>query len=372
MKKIIALLLPLLIVVGLAAFEVELGGEFRSRAAMYNDTDEDNGGHIDNRLLLNMTGRLYPNWNLVYGAEIGDIVWGGAGGGIATRGVNIETAELYIEHNWVAKNMKFKIGQQYWADHRSMILDDPFSGALVEIGDLGGMRAELAYMKPMERRWDINDDYHVGMFSLYLDRLNAGLHSFYGNDLKQNDMANFTVMPFITLPAGPVELDATLFVDYQVVPGDDQMGFGAAFKADANMGNAGIGADLLYIGENGLTVLSPYYQNGLYLFGWGKWNDSVTTAFPYPDGNDGLLSAVGQVHYQVSPKMKAFANAGYVTTMANNDPGVGFELNAGVEYDLFRDKIKMAMFGAFGSPGEGIDNDPNTLYLLGTTLKAEF
>jgi hypothetical protein len=106
------------------------------------------------------------------------------------------------------------------------------------------------------------------------------------------------------------------------------------------MGNAGIGADLLYMGENGLTVLSPYYQNGLYLFGWGQWNDSVTVAFPYPDGNDGLLSAVGQVHYQVNPKMKAFANAGYVTTMANNDPGVGLELNAGIEMDLYRIRLR--------------------------------
>lgn len=374
MKKLVLLLLPILMIVGLSAVDFDLSGEFRTRAAMYNDMAEDNGGHIDNRLMLKLSTQLASKLQLVYGVEVGDITWGAAGGGLGTDGVNIETDELYIEHQTNFLNTKVRLGQQYWADHRSLVLDDTFSGIMFMMDDLGGLRAEIAYMKPAERNPAINDDYHVAMASLYMDDLNAGLQAFYGNDLRAGGKANFTALPYIVLPAGPLELDATLFLDYQVNkgPADEEIGFGTALKATVGMDPLTIGGDLLYIGENGLTDLLPYYQNGLYLFGWGKWHDGVTVAFPYPDGNKGLMSAVGFVDFQLSPKTKLFGHAGYLTTFTDNNPGIGIEFNAGAEIDIIPDMVKLAPFGALGLPGDALPGTADMLYLLGTTVKVEF
>jgi len=372
MKKLIMILVPLMMLSTIWAIEFDWDGNFRTRAAMYNDEAEDNGGHIDSRLQLNMHGRFAPNWELVLGTEIGNTNWGGFGGGVGTGGVNIETSELYLHHNWIAKGLEFKLGQQWYADHRSMVLDDFISGLYISKDDVAGMKAELAYFKANERNTMINDDYHIVMFNLLMDENKAGLQTFYGNDLKANGMANFTIMPFYTVPVGSANLDVTAFVDYQVVPGDDQLGFGAAVKADAELSDLDLGLDILYIGENGLTVLSPYYQNGLYLFGWGNWHDGTTIDFPYPDGDQGLLSAVGQLKYPLNQKMAIFGNLGYVTTMADNDPAVGLEANAGLEICLVPEIAKMAVYGAFGNPGKWTDGDPNALYMLGSSIKVEF
>lgn len=373
MKKLLVLL-PLLLIVGLSAVQFDINGEFRTRAAMYNDMYENNGGHIDNRLMLKLSAQLHQNLQLVYGAEIGDIVWGGAGGGLGTDGVNIKTYELYIERKTDFVISRVRLGQQYWADHRSLVIDDTFSGIMFMMDDLGGLRAEIAYMKPAERNFMVNDDYHVAMASLYMDEPNVGIQAFYGNDLKHNGTANFTVLPYIVLGAGPVELDATIFLDYQVNkgPADEEIGLGTAIKATFGMDPLTIGADLLYVGENGLTTLSPYYQNGLYLFGWGKWNDEVTVAFPYPYGNKGLMSAVGFVEYKMNERVNFFGHAGYLTTFADNKPGIGIEFNAGAEIDIFPNLVKLAPFGAIGLPGDRLSGTSDMLYLLGTTVQVTF
>ncbi len=375
MKKLVVLVLPLLLAITLNAVDFGIGGEFRTRAAMYNDMFENNGGHIDNRLLLNLTANIHPSLKVIYGIEVGDIRWGDApsGGQLATNGINVETDQLYLDYQMKFMNLNLKLGQQYWADHRSLVMDDTFSGVMLSTDDLMGFNAEFGYLKASENDPAINDDHHVFVASLATQNSNIGIQAFYGNDMRIGRTANLTFLPYINLPVGPLTLDATGILDYQVNnDADEAVGYGAALKADMKLGPLAVNGDILYIGENGLTTLVPYYMNGLYLFGWGQWHDGVTVEFPYPNGDNGMLSAVAGARFSPCGKNALFAHAGYVTTFADDDAAIGLEVNAGMEYNLIPDLADLAVYGAIGLPGDHLGGSTEMLYLLGSTIRVKF
>ena len=375
MKKLVVLLFPLLMVIALNAVDFGIDGEFRTRAAMYNDMFENNGGHIDNRLLLNLTANIHPSLKVIYGIEVGDIRWGDAptGGHVTTDGINVETELMYLDYQMKLMNLNLKLGQQYWADHRSLVLDDTFSGVMLSTDDLMGFNAEFGYLKATENVPSVNDDHHVFVASLATQKKNIGVQAFYGNDMRIGRTANLTFLPYVNLPVGPLTLDATAILDYQVNnDADEEIGYGAAFKADMKLGPLAVNGDILYLGENGVTTLSPYYQNGLYLFGWGQWHDGVTVDFPYPYGDNGMLSAVAGARFSPCGKNALFAHAGYVTTFADDDPGVGIEVNAGLEYNLIPDLANIAAYGAIALPGDHLAGSADMLYMFGSTVKVNF
>jgi hypothetical protein len=359
MKKLIAILVPMLLVSWLAAFTFDFDGENRTRAWMYNDATEKDGGRIDNRSRIGLTGELYDGLAMRANLEIGDIVWGGFGGGISTGAMNVETYELYIDYRVQAIGANVRFGQQYWADHRGLILDDTFSGVLVTKDDFFGFQAEAAWMKVTEGMWNTNDDNNVFMAHLASPNpIPWGAYIWWGYD-NNTDTGNATLMPYFMFDVDPVQLDITPFADFQMMPGDDQLGFGAAAKVTADLGMFNAGADVLFAGENGLSTLSPYYQNGLYIYGYGDFNDGTNLYWGggYTGNADTFLSAVGFFNAPIGNRMTAFAHAGTVL-----DTGV--EFNAGVSYDVIPDVMTVAGFGAYGMH----DNDTNN-YLFGTTVK---
>ncbi|HNX37233.1 MAG TPA: hypothetical protein PL124_04945 [Candidatus Cloacimonadota bacterium] len=389
MKRTFAIMSLLFCIFVLNAVSFDWDGEFRTRAAMYNNMSEQNGGHIDNRLLLNLNASLYPSLKLVYGIEVGDVRWGdpATGGDLGSNALNVETNLLYLEHQLSCLNLKVRLGQQYWADHRSIVHDDTFSGIMLSTEDLAGFNAEIGYLKPAEEDLAVNDDYHVVVANLSTTDGDMGIQAYYGNDMKLNHNANLTMLPYYTLQSGPVSLDLTGILEYQMHNNnvDSEFTYGVAAKAGVSVGSAEIGGDFLYISENGLTTLSHYYQNGLYLYGWGKWNDSVMinytdpsnplstiSGFPYPDGDKGLLSAVGNLNYTACSKTNLFAHAGYVTTFADSNPAIGVEVNAGVEYQIIPDLLTIAGYGAIGLPGDYLVGTEDMLYLLGSSVQVNF
>lgn len=369
MKKISFILVAVLLVSLLSAIDFEKSGELRTRAAMYNDTSEYDGGFIDSRFQLRLNANLHPDLQIGTMFEIGNIVWGDFGGFVGQNAVNIKTNNLYVDYMIHALDAKLRFGRQYWADHASLILDDDFNGLMLNKEDFLGFKTDLGFIKANERFNDRKDDYNVFLLNMQTEGdLAYGWLASYGKD-QVSRAANFTAMPYVTANLGEASIDATLFVDYQTQRGlEDRIGYGTSLKAAMGLGDIKLGADLLYANEEGLTTLSPYYMNGLYLYGYGALHDGVAIHWNdgYSAGNgSGFLSLAGNARMPLSEKMEAFGAAGFAMT---NDDYLGAELNGGLEYEAIKDLFKVGGFGALAFPESGADMN----YLLGINATITF
>lgn len=361
MKKLISIVVVVLFVTGLFAVEFDISGENRVRAAIYNNVNETDGSHIDNRFNIGFDSQFHQNLSFRVAAEIGDVMWGSGGGGIST-GANVHITELNFNYLIDAIDANVIVGQQYWMDRMGLVMDDYFSGILLqkEFGD--GLQTEFGWMKAVEGNPHAKDDYDVFLAHAMMNRdMPLGAYLFFGND-EQADASNLSLMPYFSMDMDMASLDATVFMDMQMIGDDTEMGFGAAAKAKLDLEALELGLDLLLASENGLTTISPWYQNGLYIYGIGKHHDGLNLYWntPYEGNADLFASAVGQILFPMSEDLALFATMGYLVDL-------GMELNAGMEYELIPDLMGMAVYGAYGMHDDETDN-----YVLGTSVKIEF
>jgi len=366
MKKTMLILSLLLMVALVSAIDFEISGEDRVRAALANDTAEEDGGWVDNRLNLGFDAQLHPDLALRLAVEIGNTVWGAGGGGITT-GESIHVTEAFLSYRIPSIDANISVGQLYWMDKMGLIMDDYFSGVLLKKDDLAGMNTEFAWMKAREGNAFQDDDYNVFMaHANYAELLPVGVYAFFGNDASA-DYSNLTVYPYISMEAENMVLDMAAFLDLQM-GNDTEIGIGGAVKGSIDLDVIELGLDALIAMENGLTTISPWYQNGLYIYGIGKHHDGAQLYWdtPYEANGDTFMSLVGNVKAPLNEQIKAFAAAGMLTDR-------GIEVNAGIEYELIPDLFHMAAYGAFGIHDD--DNSvysENSNYLFGTTLKIQF
>ncbi|MDY0298718.1 MAG: hypothetical protein RBQ66_02685 [Candidatus Cloacimonadaceae bacterium] len=361
MKKIILILIPVLLFTGLYAVEFNISGENRVRAAMYNNETEKDGATIDNRFNIGFDSQFHQNLKFRVAAEIGDLVWGNPGAGLTT-GADIHITELNFDYNIESIDANIIVGQQYWMDRMSLVIDDYFSGIMLkkQLGE--NISTEFAWIKAVENLEYKNDDQDIFMAHAFNDaEIPIGMYIFFGN-YADWDANNLTFMPYVSLEMGNASMDATAFLDVQMDDNDNEMGFGGAVKAKMDLDVVEIGADLLLATEHGLTTVSPWYQNGLYIYGIGKHHDGLQLYWdtPYWGNNKTFMSAVGKMCVPINENIGLFANLGYLTD-------IGMEMNAGMEYELIPDLLKMAAYGAYGVHDNDTDN-----YALGTTMKIEF
>jgi len=362
MKQITLIILTVLFVAGLYAVDFEISGENRVRAAVYNDSSETDGAHVDNRFNIGFDSQFHKNLSFRVAAEIGNVVWGDTGGALGTAAA-IHFNEINFNYYIDAMDANIIVGQQYWADRMALMMDDYFSGVLLQKKLTGGtdISTEFAWMKARNNNNFVKDDYDVFMAHAMLDQPNPiGMYLFFGND-DVADYLHVSVMPYIGMEMDIISLDATVFVDMQMDT-KNEVGFGGAMKATMEMDLLELGMDLLVASKNGVTTISPWYQNGLYIYGIGKHHDGLNLYWntPYDDNTDFFASAVGKVRAQVSEELALFGAFGYLMDL-------GMELNAGLEYELIPDLMKISGFGAFGLH----DNDTKN-YAIGTTVKIEF
>jgi len=382
MKKFLLALIPVLMAASLFAYDFDWDGEFRTRAAIYNRADGEPGGHIDNRLQLGLKSELVSGLTLRAKFEIGqnggfqNMVWGENGGGISTNGINVKTNEAYIEYRINTIKSNVRIGQQYWADHRGLVLDDTFSGISIGTEMPGGFTGMFGYGKYAEGNfWNRSDDMQGFMFSLdTVTPMEAGLQGYLSwtriNPVTTDPklLKFISIQPYATIQMDPISIDGVLFVQSndsynpvnQKVEGD--LTFGAALKADIDIAALEVAGDVLYISENGLNTLSNYYQNGLYLFGMGEFHDWLGLWWG-ASGNDDYLGLTAQAKYEIKPGMKLFGAAGMVLN-------TGMEVNGGLEMCLVPDLLILAMYGAYGLLDDDV-NDKDS-YALGSTIKLTF
>jgi hypothetical protein len=361
MKKIILVLIPLLVLTGLYAVEFDISGQNRARAAIYNNAAEVDGGHIDNRFNIGFDSQFHQNLSFRVAAEIGDIIWGNGGGAIGTD-VAFDIKELNFNYNIESIDANIIVGQQYWMDKMGLVMDDTFSGIMLQkqLGD--AIDAEFAWMKVKEGPRNLKDDHDVFMAHAKMDmEMPIGMYLFFGN-YEDVDASNLTFMPYLSMEMGPAGFDATAFIDMQMQNDDTEMGFGGAIKAKMDLDMLELGADLLLATENGLSTVSPWYQNGLYIYGIGKYHDGLNLYWntPYEGNADMFMSAVGSLRAPVSEKIALFGALGFLTD-------TGMEMNAGMEYELIPDLLNMAAYGAYG-----MHDDETNNYILGTSMNIEF
>jgi len=387
MKRILLIVLPLLFITLLSAshltpmemkggVDLTYGGEFRTRAIMNNDMAENDGGWFDNRFRFDLTAKLADKLGVTWTTEVGDILWGGADGGFGNSNVNIETRELYLDYQMMWMDMKVRLGQQYWYDHRSLVLDDYFSGITADMS-FAGIPTELGFIKYDEGAINTLDDAHVAfanfMFKMPVD---WGLTAMF-DQCHANKTADVWVIPYFMLNFEPVMLDLTAVIDYKMFPenadGDEsEMGMAVAVKADVDMG-VKLGADILYVDDKGINTLSSYYENGLYLFGNKLAYDGVQINTNFNGWNDedgepvAYMSFVGKASYPMSEKREVFAAIG----MAQASESIGMEFNIGMNCKVM-DKLMFCPVLAIGQAGKQINADENMVYMLGGLLKAEF
>ncbi len=365
MKKIVLIMSVLVLIVGLGAIEFDISGESRTRAAFANNWNEDDGAWVDGRVNLFLDSQLHQDLEFHMQAEIGDFVWGNGGAAVGTN-ESLHIREAYIDYSINAIGAKIKFGLMEWADRNSLVLDDSFAGVMLskEFGD--SFSSEFGFIKTHEGGEFAHDDKTTLMLNLATDGfLPMGAYGFYHFDRMSKD-ANISFMPYVALDFEPITLDITAFLDIQMdinEDGDDTtMGLGGAVRAGLDLGILEVSADVLMATEHGLSTISPYYMNGLYIYGYGAHHDGLTLYWdtPYEGNADLFLSLVGGVKANINEKFSAFGNAGYLID-------TGMELNAGVEYELIPDLFGIAGYGALGIH----DNDTKN-YVLGTTINLKF
>ncbi len=392
MKKITLALLTLMCIGLLSAshltpidfkggFNLMYGGEIRARAIMYNDLAENDGGWLDNRLQLNLAANLSKTTSVGWGVEIGNIIWGeeeyeypwNTKAGFGSQTPKFETRELYIDYqmNWM--DLKIRTGQQYWNDHRSLILDDYFSGITADL-NISGIPTELGLIKYYEGDPNKLDDAHVAFANfMFKAPVDWGITAMFGQYHDANE-ADIWVIPYFMLNFEPVTLDLTAVLNHQMykVAGEDESDMGIAFaaKVEADLGFKP-GLDFLYVTEEGVCTLSPFHQNGLYLFGNNLPYDDVQihgwVYAPYDEAGQAYMSIVGKLAYPLNEKTDICAAVG----MASWDDPMGMEFNVSLDYRI-NDFLSLNPVVAVGQSGKAIDSDENMVYMLGGLLKAEF
>ncbi|MCB5271162.1 MAG: hypothetical protein LHW56_04880 [Candidatus Cloacimonetes bacterium] len=363
MKKLILILIPLMLIVGLSAISFEISGENRTRAAIYNDYFKHDGGHVDNRLNLGLDAQLHKNLDVRLAVEIGDTVWGNGGGGIST-GESIHVTEAYLDYLIDGFDARIKLGQMYWMDRMGLVMDDYFSGISLKKTLANDINTEFIWMKVAENNRMADDDSDLFVLHAMKDGdMPIGMYLMYGNHRKF-DYQNITFMPYLGMEKNALSLDAALFVDFQMGKNDDELGLGGAAKMKLDMDAFELGADVLVAAENGLTTISPWYQNGLYIYGIGQHHDGLNLYWgtPYEGNADLFASLVGNVKVPLHERLSIFGAAGFLTDL-------GMEVNAGMEVGLIRDLLNMQVYGAFGVRD---DDDSTKNYAIGTSLKLEF
>jgi hypothetical protein len=391
MKKIVLILIPLFVFSLLAAnhltplelnngLDLSYGGEFRTRAIMNNDCDENDGGWFDNRMRFDLAAKIGDKIGLAWTTEVGDITWEGFG----NQSPDLETRELYLDYqmNWM--DMKVRLGQQYWYDHRSLVLDDYFSGITSDL-NVAGISTEIGFLKCYEgeKISENFDDAQVAFANfMFKAPIDWGFTAMFGQD-HSSKIADVWLIPYFMLNLDKATLDLTAVIDNQMYnkdfyPEESKLGIAFAAKAEFDLG-VKLGADFLMVTEDGVHTLSSYYVNGLYLFGNQLPYDGVQIDSGYNGWTDnegkatGYMSIVGSAAYPINEKMEIMGALG----MASASDPIGMEVNVGLNYKIV-DHLTFNPVLAVGQTGEGYEPDiagkdqTNMVYMLGGLLKAEF
>lgn len=390
MKKTTLIITLALFALSLVAVEFDWDGEFRARAAMYNDYWGDPGGHVDNRLQLGITSEITRGLNLrasvdMVGPGYDNVVWGETGGAIGDSYVLLQVKEAWIDYRIEQIKSNVRLGQQTWADHRGLVLDDTFSGITLKTDLAPDVKATFGYGKYEEGFFtDRYDDMQGFLVNVeYEGSMTAGMDAYltwnrFWYSYNDKPIAkNFSFLPYFVYDLDPITIDGVIIAQmvdtypssgvFSKVKSELKSNFGVALNAKTKMDQFTAGIDLVFMNDiltywRATRDFSRYYQNGLYIFGPGEHNDDLGI-WAFGTDAESYLGATLSGKYQMTEKLAPFGAFGFINKG-------GMELNGGLEYQIIPELLNIAAFGAYGIVDKDLNN--KNAYAFGTTLKVEF
>ncbi len=353
--------------------EITYKGVYRTRAFLNNDFDEKDGGWIDNCLRFDLMGKLAKNLGVTWTTEIGNYVWGKKGGFSDTLKVLMKTRELYLDYMFGPYDASLRVGQQFMSDHRSLILDEYLSGLIVNF-TYSDIPFQVGYSKLWEGKEDMKDDADLIFADVNFEvPVKWGLMGMFGK-WRDECVKDIWINPYFLLEISPVNLDLTAMINHQMFKDnlnneESETGIGLAAKASAEAGIK-LGADFLFVTEEGINSIAPFYENGLYIFGNKLPFEGINIGWgntePY-NKQETFVSIAGTAAFELDDKISVFGGLG----MIKRKEPIGREFNLGMNYKIMKN-FSLCTVGAVGKSGKAIDVKTNQVYMVGSILTAYF
>jgi hypothetical protein len=392
MRKLLFILIPLLLAIGLSAVEFDISGEYRARVARRDDALQNDETLFDNRLSLGLDTQFLENLKLRLATEISDTQWSKDGRGGIGVGKYIRITEAYLDYLIPGIDTRARAGQLYWKDQMSFIMDDYFPGAILS-NDFGDhFHTELIWMNLSENKDSAHDEGNAFVLHARTDKPSPiGAYLIYG-DYPEPDIQNITLMPYVSLGMGVLSLDAAAYVGKQN-KGMNDLALGLVAKAKLDVNAFELGLDYLAGSTDSHTTISSRYQNGLYINGNGKYHDGLNLYWDNFFKNENIdifTSTVLNTKIPLGQNLKFFAAAGAQVlfkidenwTWGNSvvKANVGLEVNAGFEGIVIPDLLHIQVYGAISDAakdeifvfGEEVPGTEFKNYAVGSTLQIRF
>lgn len=392
MRKLLFILIPLLLAIGLSAVELDIGGEYRARVARRDAALQNDETLFDNRLSLGLDTQFLENLKLRFATEISDTEWSKDGRGGIGLGKHIRIREAYLDYLIPNIDTRARAGQLYWKDQMSFIMDDSFPGVMLS-NDFGEhFHTELIWINLNGNKDSIYDEGNAFVLHARGDKHSPiGVYLFYGYYPKP-DIQNITLMPYASLAIGVLSLDAAAYVGKQN-KGMEDLALGLAAKAKLDANAFELGLDFLAGSADSHTTISSRYQNGLYINGNGKYHDGLNLYWDNFFNNENIdifSSTVLNTKIPLGQNLKFFAAAGAQVLFAIDSnwtwgnsivkATVGSEVNAGFECIVIPDLLHIQVYGAISDAtkdevfifGQEIPGTELKNYAVGSTLQIKF
>ncbi len=399
MKKILLLVLVLAAVTMWAA-EFKTDGELRTRMSMYdfyNDGSEVALGKdlktkafAETRFQLGFTSEFSKDLKAYFKIEAGNVLFGGSGGQIGTKAVNVETKHLMLDYNCPMTGMNAKIGLQPYYTHNSLIFDDDMAGIFLNKKVNEDFGITVGTFKQNENTaadgssfiTDGDKDYYLINASF----MTYGLDFIYNKSRSSNLRTEMWFAPYGSFSNDVFSIDGMFAYNSGTTVGgfhntdtdkyEDLTNSGMALNVKGGftgVENLTLNLDFLYLSgtdqENAdkaetdeFNVISTYYMNGLEIFGLGV-NDDLNIGGYNPnyatsDGTFGTMSIVMYGAYKMNEKFTPKAAFGMVSTagefvFGDNKKGtsVATEIDLGFNYKLF-EALDFDFCAAMAMPGD--------------------
>jgi hypothetical protein len=421
MKKYLILLILVMGFVWLYATDFTYNGFFITRAALFNNIAPDGfsktTNYIDSKICVEMTFSTSDILKAVWKVQMGSrnpkyidyVEWGNSaeGGGIDTRGMNIQTVDAYLDYQCPMTKAEWKIGLQWWGDSHSLVWDDDFAAILGNRQITKDINLEIGYAKLIEGHdWD--EDAPTDMDNdLYLLNLSTkvfkmqNLMRFTERDDAEGPHVNrfdLWLMPNFSIEFNPMTIDLTAAYNYSTEKsGITNNGWAISAKGTVNI-KPKLGFDVLVTSGNDYSeektttefkVISEWYLNGLTIFGRGSSHEHANVSwksFSASNEGQGIMSFVGTVEVPVSKMTTLIGAVGYLSAMTKkyiDDNGdiqetqgtqMGSEINITAKNKL-TDELSFVLQGAYGMAGDYYkieDEDLDNLYQLNGYIQYSF
>ncbi len=422
MKKMLLFLIVLACMLSLYATDFTYTGFFKTRTALFNNIAPEGNSrtthYLDSKigveLVFSSSDILKAVWKVQMGSRnpkyIDYVEWGNAaeGGGIDTRGFNIQTVDAYIDFQCPMTKADWKIGLQWWGDDHSLVWDDDFAAIVMNKQITKNSNLELGYAKLVEGHdWDTdaptdtdNDLYLVNFNTPFINMQN--LMRFTERDDVTGPHVNrfdLWLMPNYTLELNPLNLDLMAAYNYST----EKSGItnnGWAFSAKGTIDiKPKLGIDFLMTSGNDYSedkkttefkVISEWYLNGLTIFGRGSSHEHANIgwrSFTASNEGQGILSIVGTAEVPVSQITTMIGAVGYVSAMSKkylSDDGttvleakstlMGTEINVTAK-NTITEELSFVIQAAYGIPGDYYKNgnqDIDNLYQMNAYIQYTF